>query len=339
MRISGPADGCRKNRCRNPRRIREYSTLPGLLLLLLLLLSAGCSSVPSGSGSFFGAEPSGNPETRRSLESLSFSYWTSPDPAGTDLPETLVLLPGFPLLLADRPWDGGETCLLMVLTYLGLENLPDAPSLTPEELALRLKTQTDRDSPGALPGSADNYYEFGTGLPEMAAYVESRLDCRTGDTGYRTSFDGRDLIPPGTPWFSEADGGNLYPVFSQWAEGYPGTLPGHSPAGGEAVRPPFLTWLRSCLERNLPVLVKWADGGGRWTVIIGWDGRGTEDPRDDVLIFADPLDEYDGNREGCSAFPLSRWFALWQDRQNTPRPWQLQPFLVILPGPEDRTSR
>ena len=40
--------------------------------------------------------------------------------------------------------------------------------------------------------------------------------------------------------------------------------------------------------------------------------------------------DWDGHwQDGYYFYPLERWFYMWQDRKVAPKPYQLQPFIVI----------
>lgn len=81
-----------------------------------------------------------------------------------------------------------------------------------------------------------------------------------------------------------------------------------------------LRLLRDNLARGIPTLVEWIDWGGHWVVVVGYDTRGTETPRDDVIIFADPADSYDGRKDGLTEFPALRFQAMWFDAFLFERP-------------------
>lgn len=74
-----------------------------------------------------------------------------------------------------------------------------------------------------------------------------------------------------------------------------------------------LARLRENAERGVPTIVEWADLGGHWVIVVGYDTRGTDDPWDDVLIFADSYDRYDDYRDGYSFANANRFYWLWYD--------------------------
>ncbi len=71
--------------------------------------------------------------------------------------------------------------------------------------------------------------------------------------------------------------------------------------------------LRENLKNKIPVLIEWSDWGGHWVLVIGYDTRNTVDPMDDVIIFADPYDRHDDNRDGITWFNAQRFYCMWYD--------------------------
>ena len=94
----------------------------------------------------------------------------------------------------------------------------------------------------------------------------------------------------------------------------------------------FERYVVDCIDRQTPILVDWVDWAGHWQVIIGIDTCGTEEPYDDVLIFADPYDVTNHFQDGYYTFPLARFFYMWREGpcvQKT-EPF-LQPFVAARP--------
>ena len=54
-------------------------------------------------------------------------------------------------------------------------------------------------------------------------------------------------------------------------------------------------------------MMDWVDWAGHWQVLIGIDTCGTDNPYDDVLIFADPYDVTDHKQDGYYTYPLWRF--------------------------------
>jgi predicted double-glycine peptidase len=74
------------------------------------------------------------------------------------------------------------------------------------------------------------------------------------------------------------------------------------------------------LRKGIPTIVEWTDLMGHWIVAIGYDDRGDTDPWNDVLIFADPYDHYDGCQDGLIVFSAQRFYWLWWDQFNFDTP-------------------
>lgn len=88
----------------------------------------------------------------------------------------------------------------------------------------------------------------------------------------------------------------------------------------------------SYIDRNIPIMVDWVDWAGHWQVLIGIDTCGTDNPYDDVLIFADPYDVTDHHQDGYYTYPLGRFFGMWREGPCAGKtaPYQ-QPFVVAWP--------
>ncbi len=82
----------------------------------------------------------------------------------------------------------------------------------------------------------------------------------------------------------------------------------------------------------------WADWGGHWMVVAGYDTMGTETEVDDVIIFADPYDMTDHNQDGYYQFPASRFYALWFVPHWYPDKDAVRPWLTASPPTETTSS-
>jgi len=81
-----------------------------------------------------------------------------------------------------------------------------------------------------------------------------------------------------------------------------------------------LKLLRDNLKKGIPTLVEWIDWGGHWVLVVGYDTRGTETERDDLVIFADPADSLDGKPDGLTSFNARRFESMWFDAFLFDRP-------------------
>jgi ABC-type bacteriocin/lantibiotic exporter with double-glycine peptidase domain len=62
--------------------------------------------------------------------------------------------------------------------------------------------------------------------------------------------------------------------------------------------PGDLDLLQKNLKEGKPTLVAWADWGGHWMVVTGYNNMGTDDVVDDVIVFADPYYVTDHKQDG-----------------------------------------
>ena len=111
-------------------------------------------------------------------------------------------------------------------------------------------------------------------------------------------------LPPGGKLGTKPD------EMARWLEqhGFRVKVEYESAGDGSALRR-----LRQNLEKGIPTLVEWADLGGHWVVAVGYDTRGTDDPWDDMLIFADSYDRYDDHPDGYTFINANRFYWLWFD--------------------------
>lgn len=97
----------------------------------------------------------------------------------------------------------------------------------------------------------------------------------------------------------------------------------------------FERYVIDSIDNHTSVLVDWVDWAGHWQVIIGIDTCGTEEPYDDVLIFADPYDVTNHFQNGYYTFPLAHFFYMWREGPCAQKkePYQ-QPFVTARPKNE-----
>lgn len=74
----------------------------------------------------------------------------------------------------------------------------------------------------------------------------------------------------------------------------------------------FITWALLQLEKGRLIMVRYQDDREfGWHVIIGIDTMGTDFPRDDVLIMADPYDGFDHFQDGYVTSAAGRFYRWW----------------------------
>lgn len=237
-------------------------------------------------------------------------YYQNPDFYSLASDNKLVILPQFKTMQQTTEWSGGNVAALMVLHYFGADD-----GLTEWDMAVAMRSMIDRNhssgcSPvDAVPGTADEYAEYGTTLYDMCRFFRLHGKVRLVSSSCRANYTPDDLVKAGD-LYPACDRGNLYPSFS-------------SPES-------FAQWLTIQLFSRRAVIVEWSDWDGHWAVIIGIDNNNTpEFYGDDTLIFAEPYDTSDHWQDGYSIAPLERFFYAWKDRAVAPKPYQLQPYLVV----------
>lgn len=224
--------------------------------------------------------------------------------------DTLLILPRFGTMQQTTEWSCGNVAALMALQYLGL-----AGNKTEWQLAVKMHSMIDRSNctdttvAPPLPGTARCVADYGTRLADMHHYLQGVDSLHIVSTSFRENYTDGDLVQPGD-LFPACDVGNLRPTF--------------------ASADMFVSWLTEQLRALRPVLVQWSDWDGHFVCIIGIDNNGTADfIGDDTLIFADPYDTTDHKQDGYTTASLVRFFYLWKDRAIAPKPYQLQPFIVL----------
>lgn len=214
-----------------------------------------------------------------------------------------VALTGFPTLQQSTDYTCGCASAQMVMRYYR------ADAESEEALAAKMHTHVDSRTPDAQPGSAVMLTDYGTSVEEIYRYFDSREDFEIVASSYRP--DVAPALLDDTARVGIQAVGNAAPQFA----GY-----------DEAAR-----FFRRQLEEGHPVMVCWNLWGGHWTVCIGYDDRGTADTYDDdLLTMADPYDQTDGRTDGITQVSLVAFFYDWFCTM-TPKPWQLQPYIVVAP--------
>lgn len=80
----------------------------------------------------------------------------------------------------------------------------------------------------------------------------------------------------------------------------------------------FVSWTFNQLNKGRFIMVRFQDGMEfGWHVIIGHDTMGTDYPKDDVLILADPYDNLDHCQDGYFTSAAGRFYRWWQNVENS----------------------
>lgn len=214
-----------------------------------------------------------------------------------------VLLEEFPTRQQTTVYTCGCVAAQMVMQYYHVDEESE------EVLAEKMHTHVDSRTPNAQPGSAVQWTDYGTSVEELYRYFDGRGDFDIVASSYRP--DSSPTLLTDTALVGIQAVGNVTQSFADY---------------GEAAN-----FFRQQLEAGRPIMVCWNLWGGHWTVCIGYDNRGTTDTYDDdLLTMADPCDITDGKVDGYTQVGLVTFFYDWFCTM-TPKPWQLQPYIVVAP--------
>ena len=250
-------------------------------------------------------------------------YFKNPDYYNLSGAPNVTIIDQFETYQQTSEWSCGCCTALMVLNELGYHELNEW------DIAVAMTTSVDEDVEGALPGSADNFYEFGTSVKEMYEFFTSVPGINVVETSYKESWNESDLIRDDDQWFSPNSRGNLPGRISSMSL-YTSENDDMSEAWvDDAADSWFVKWITGHLEAGRPIMVEWSDWDGHWQTIIGYDSLGTPGIGDDILILADSYDTADHWQDGYYAYPLERWFYMWVDRNIAPKPFQIQPYIIV----------
>ena len=259
------------------------------------------------------AEAGDNPESR---------YYKAPDFYNTKSDENVTIIENFETMQQTTEWSCGPATALIVANHFGYTGM------TEMDIAEAMKAHTDLDVEGATPGSANNFHEYGSDVSKLYHFFNNLEGFEVVDSSYNAAYKESDLIQADAG-ATGANVGNLPETFT-WNSLYATENSNITEAWvTDAKDSYFVKWLTGHLAADRPIMVEWSDWGGHWQAITGYDNNGTPGIGDDMLIFADPYDTSDHWQDGYYFYPLERWFGMWNDRNIAPKPYQLQPFIVV----------
>ena len=255
-------------------------------------------------------------------DNLNSKFYKAPDFYNMVSDEQITIIPKFKTMQQTTEWSCGNVTALMVLENLGIKGF------TEMQLAEMMGSSVDKDVEGAKPGSANNFFEYGTNVKQLYDFFITQKDLKVLETSYIANPKAEDLTSE-NDGLSTADFGNIKPTFSS-SSLYASENSDTTEAWVEDAKDSyFVKWLTGHLKEGRPIMVEWGDWDGHWQAIVGYDNNGTPSIGDDVLVFADPYDTSDHWQDGYYFYPLERWFYMWQDRKVAPKPYQLQPYIVV----------
>lgn len=102
--------------------------------------------------------------------------------------DQLTIIPKFKTMQQTTEWSSANAAVLMVLYHFGNTDF------TEMQLAEIMISSTDLDTPGAKPGSADNYYEYGTDIEQIYRFFSNLEGFAVLETSYRQDYGPSDLV-------------------------------------------------------------------------------------------------------------------------------------------------
>ncbi len=249
-------------------------------------------------------------------------YYVNPDFYNMESTDSLTILTNFKTMQQTAEWSCGAASVFMYLNHIGITDYSEY------DLAVLGNVSVDEDVDGALPGSADNFHEYGASVEKMVNMVSNIEGVQIIETSYTTDFS-EELLLTLEDGVTGNDVGNLPPTFSAnslYASENSDTTEAWVDDAKDSY---FVTWITNHINDGNGILVEWVDWDGHWQVIIGYDTMGTPSIGDDIIIFADPYDTGDHWQDGYYYYPAERFFYMWEDRNVAPKPYQLQPYIVL----------
>ncbi len=92
----------------------------------------------------------------------------------------------------------------------------------------------------------------------------------------------------------------------------------------------FKNFAIASIDKNIPTILENCEYGGHYQVLIGFDEVNPKNPEEDILIFADPSDFYDGKRDGYLYTSAERFYYMWFDYRCMERAARFRGYLQIL---------
>lgn len=252
-------------------------------------------------------------------------YYVNPDFYNMKSDGNLTIINNFKTIQQSSEWSCGSATVLMVLEHFGEHDYSEW------DIAVKSNAGVDLDVPGSKPGSANNFPEYGTSVDDIIKFFDTIDGFKVVQTSYKADYKASDLIKEGDTSVPSTEWGNLPGTFNSVALYASENDPNTDKWVDDAKDSYFVKWIVGNLKANRPIMVEWCDWDGHWQAIIGYDTQGTPGIGDDIIIFADPYDTSDHWQDGYYYYPTERWFYMWSDRAVAPKPYQLQPFVIIEP--------
>ena len=90
----------------------------------------------------------------------------------------------------------------------------------------------------------------------------------------------------------------------------------------------FRNFVVENIKAHNPIIVENVDYGGHYKVIIGIDLQ-NKNSEQDMLIFADPYDKFDGDLDGYNYCPADKFYEMWFDDHCLEKKYKKQAFIIV----------
>ena len=224
-------------------------------------------------------------------DNLESKFYKAPHFYNMVSDKQLTIIPKFKTMQQTTEWSCGNATSLMVLEHFNIKGF------TEMKLAEIMGSSVDKDIEGSIPGSANNFHEYGSNVNQLYDFFNTQKDLKVLETSYVENPLEADLTSE-LDGITPADYGNVKPTFSS-SSLYASENSDDTQAWvTDAKDAFFVKWLTDHLNAGRPIMVEWGDWDGHW-------------------------------QDGYYFYLIERWFYMCQDRKVAPKPYQLQPFIVI----------
>ena len=270
-------------------------------------------------------DPNGGADLNRANDHKVSKYWVNPDFYNMESDEEVTILKNFKTMQQTSEFSCAPSSVTMSLEYLGVP-------MTEWEAAVGMHCNMDEDVEGALPGSADSWYEPGANIGKIVNYLKTIPDIEIVEANYIENPTEDDLVGDediASLKYSPVMKGNYKKYFDSSALYSSENNPNTDKWVTDAKDSFFVKWLTGHIKEGHPIITHTNLWNGHYVVIIGYDNMGTPQLGDDVLIIADPYDTWDHWQDGYIVQPVEEFFFEWNDFNIAQKPYQLQPFVVV----------
>lgn len=253
-------------------------------------------------------------------------YFVNPDFYNMKSDDQVTIIEQYQTSQQTSEWSCGVNAGLMALNHFGVNKY------TEMDIAKLMKANTDMDVEGALPGTANSWNEPGSDVKRMMDFMNQCPELKVVETNFLPEYTEADLVNDedvASLVYSPGMKGNFRKTFSSSSLYTSDNDPASTNYVSDAKDSYFVKWITGHLSAGRPILTHTSAWNGHWSTLIGYDNMGTPTIGDDMLIFADSYDLSDHWQDGYTYMGLEKFFYEWDDLNIAPKPYQLQPFVVV----------